>query len=784
MRISAARSQSPSAKPKPDTVSPQPLWLAGAALALCLLGFLPLHRLVGPLACALAWPAVAAAGWLWGLRGGLVAGALSLPLNLLLCHLAGVLGRGAVLTPTTGPEHALVAHLVALAVGGLTGRVRELRDELAESRTRVARAREALAESERRHRLLTQTQTDLLVELDPDGAILFASPSFCEAFGKGEQDLLGSRFTPLIHAEDREAMARAREDLNSPPHACRCALRVMTRLGWRWLAWQGRAILDESDQAVGIVWQGRDITELKRTREALHRAEARYESLVENLDLGVSLIDSDYRIVMSNGTPHSPHNSSLGDVLGRRCFRRYRGLSAICPGCPGVRALATGQVANAEMQVRRGDGTVHTLRVRAIPLFGPDGAATGFIEVVQDLSERRSLEEQLRQAQKMEAVGHLVGGIAHDFSNLLTVINGYSDAILGGLEEHDALREELDPIRQAGERAVGLTRRLLAFSRQQGTEAHVLNLNNVLDGISEMLSRVIDERVKLETRLAPDLGSVRIAPGHIEQVVVNLAVNARDAMPDGGVLTVETANVELSEGDAPGYLETRPGAYVLLAVSDTGCGMTPEVKEHLFEPFFTTKEPGKGTGLGLATVYGIVKENGGTIQVDSEPGLGTTFRIHLPRVDEVPEPLELEARDAASPRGRETILVVEDQPYVREFSAYVLRRLGYTVLEAPHGPKALDLVRSQRRPIDLVLADMVMPHMSGQELVEELGKLHQGFGVLYMSGYSDNGADRVDFIAKPFTTDALAQKVRELLDRRRSYSAVHQPAVWPGPPAG
>lgn len=437
--------------------------------------------------------------------------------------------------------------------------------------------------------------------------------------------------------------------------------------------------------------------------------------------------------------------------------------------------MVSGKPAEAEMQVVQDDGESRSLRVKAFPTFGPDGAITGFIEVVEDLTERKSLEEQLRQAQRMEAIGHLAGGIAHDFSNLLTVINGYSEDILKTLDSQAPLRRKLEPIHQAGLRAASLTRSLLAFASRQTVRKRVLDLSEVLEGIGEMLRRLIDERIRLEVKLSHDLGSVRIGPGQIEQVVFNLAVNARDAMPNGGVLTLETSNVRLDETDTSGYLRVKPGPYVLLVVSDTGCGMSAEVKKHLFEPFFTTKEPGKGTGLGLATVYRIIRESGGNIQVSSAPGLGTTFKIYLPQVDEAPERTDASARAAASPRGNETILVVEDQGYVCEFSAYTLRRLGYTVLVAPHGAKALDLVRNRKQPIDLVLSDLVMPYMSGPEFVRELSKLQSGFGVVYMSGYSDDPACRTHFVAKPFTMGTLARKVREALDTRGDESVTDSP---------
>ena len=388
-----------------------------------------------------------------------------------------------------------------------------------------------------------------------------------------------------------------------------------------------------------------------------------------------------------------------------------------------------------------------------------------------ELTERKQLEQQLLQSQKMEAVGRLAGGVAHDFNNLLTVIIGFSQLLLLDCPAGSAQRELLEEIARASEQAATLTRQLLAFSRQQLLEVRVLDMNTVVAEVGKMLDRLIGEDIDLVTVQSKDLGRVKADPGQIEQVIMNLAVNARDAMPKGGKLTIEAANVELDEAFARDHLSLAPGPYIMLAMSDTGVGMDAKIQERIFEPFFTTKERGRGTGLGLSTVYGVVKQSGGSIWVYSEIGRGTTFKIYLPRVDEVAKPappaFELEKRL----EGTETILLVEDAEAVRLLIRSTLKSKGYTVLETRHGNEALGILEQAGKPIDLVLTDVIMPGMSGRELAETVKKSHPDIRVLYMSGYTDDAVLRHGilepgnhFIQKPFRPVDLIRKVREVLD--------------------
>ncbi len=431
--------------------------------------------------------------------------------------------------------------------------------------------------------------------------------------------------------------------------------------------------------------------------------------------------------------------------------------------------LAAAGRARAVVRRPRRDGTSVEVNISRSPTDGSDGLVTGMMSVAIDVSDVRKLEVQLRLAQRMEAVGRLAAGVAHDFNNLLTAILGFTDLLVEDLDRIGAGHSEADEIRRAALRAVELTRQLLAFGRQQVLEPQQLDLNDVVSRVERLLRRLVGENVALRAELAGDLGTVRADPSQVEQVIVNLAVNARDAMPHGGDLTIETANVELD----PRYVERHslvpPGAYVLLAVTDTGSGMDAETLRRAFEPFFTTKPKGTGTGLGLATVYGIVKQSGGYVWVYSEPGHGTTFKVYLPRTyaapsaTPVPEPV-------VSLAGSETVLVVEDQPELRELARRVLAGHGYHVLVATQGVDALR-VAEHAGPIDLLITDVIMPGMSGREVALLLGAIRPDLKVLYVSGYPDESIVHhgvleagIAFLQKPFSADALARKVRRVLD--------------------
>jgi PAS domain S-box-containing protein len=512
-----------------------------------------------------------------------------------------------------------------------------------------------------------------------------------------------------------------------------------------------------------------DITVRKQAEAALRASEERYRLITENTSDLIAVLDSQSRVIYLSPS----HRQALGvdpdTLVGTRWMDQIH---------PDDRAfvnllwekLLTDGMASATFRHRHADGSWRWLESSATVTTSQKPPY--IVTVARDVTERKRLEAQFQQAQKMEGIGRLAGGVAHDFNNLLTVMTGYGEMAREMLPTADPVREDLDELLKAAERATDLTRQLLAFARKQAIEPRVLNLNDLILDTGRLLRRLIGEDIELVTHPAPDLGLVRVDPGQIEQVLVNLAINARDAMPGGGKLTIETRNAALDDLYAQQRLETSAGAYVLLAISDTGVGMDAEVQSHLFEPFFTTKAAGKGTGLGLATCYGIVKQHGGAIGVYSEVDQGTTFKIYLPRA--VAPLRDSPRREGVEglPRGAETVLLVEDEVSVRALAARVLRAQGYTVLEAADGDEALALARELGgATIDLLLTDVIMPQTGGRALADRLVALLPSVKVLYMSGYTDDAIVHhgrlepgIAFLHKPFSPAGLARKVREVLD--------------------
>ncbi len=656
-------------------------------------------------------------------------------------------------------------------------RLREHLEQLVDQRTAALRAEmgerqraeTAVRESEERYRDLVNEVNDGFFVTDERGVITFANRALVKIHGRSDlSEMVGHPFTDFIPARSVDQLqATFRAGIEAGPQPTTITAPIARPDGSEGVVEINPVNVVEGGRVIGTRGVVRDITERVRAEQALRLS----DSILKQIGNLVLVADSDGLIRYASPSVRTVLGYDPEEVLGDGWWT----LSLDQPDERARQKAAAARMARGEVPppaelyeraVRARDGSL-----RWILWNDSKGPGDFVIGVGYDVTERKTLEEQFRQAQKMEAVGRLAGGVAHDFNNILTAIIGYSDLLLADPSLAAAARNDLTEVRTAADRAARLTRQLLAFSRKQVLQPQLINLNDVVSEFEAMLHRLLGEDVRLATVLAPDLGTVEADPGQLEQVIMNLAVNARDAMPEGGKLTIETRNVDLDEE----YLETHsgvtPGPCVLLAVTDTGHGMDDSVKAHLFEPFFTTKELGHGTGLGLATVHGIVHQSGGHIWVYSEPGHGTTFKIYFPRLQEGPVALQREKAQPELPAGSETVLLVEDDPGVRKLVASTLGKCGYQVLEAEDGAAAAALARSHKGLIHLLLTDVVMPGMSGRSTAESLVQSRPEARVLYMSGYTDEALTRhgilepgIHLIQKPFTPGALARRVRQVLD--------------------
>ena len=612
---------------------------------------------------------------------------------------------------------------------------------------------------------LLEAAPDAILEVDRDGRILLLNAAAERLFGFAREELLGQPVELLVpenfraaHPGHRASFLADSASREVAPGGCVEALR---KDGSQFPVEISLSPIRSAsgDRVTCIV---RDIAKRKRTEDALHESSRRISNILESITDGFFALDRDWRFTYLNRKAEQLIGRSRENLIGGHIWQEFPELlgTVFETQC---RTAAAGNVPVGFSALY--PGGKFWAEVHAYP--SEDGLSVYF----QDVTARMRLEEQFRQSQKLEALGRLAGGVAHDFNNLLTIIGGYGQIALDGLAARDPVRKDLETVVEAANRASALTRQLLAFSRHQVVQPKVLDLNRLVQKVSKMLRRVIGEDVELRLAPAPQPVRVKADPGQLEQVLMNLAVNARDAMPEGGRLSIEIASLDL-EAHAPGAPPDLPrGGYVMLSVADTGTGMDENVRARLFEPFFTTKPRGKGTGLGLSTVYGQVKQSRGDILVETELGKGTTFRIYLPRIDRAPQPLRKEPPPRPPRRGSETILLVEDEDQVRELTRDMLLSQGYTVLEACDGPTALRILEAHPDPIDMLLTDVIMPGMSGRQLAEKLLSMQPHLKVLYISGYTDEAIARhglleheTHLLQKPFTRKALASRVRILLD--------------------
>ena len=665
---------------------------------------------------------------------------------------------------TEGDEH------LVMALAGQVGRIYELEYEILERK----HAESALRHERDRAQRYLDTAEVILLALDLEGRITLINRYACSVLGWTADELLGRDWIktclpPRIWDAVRKKLHNLfGGDLSIAENP------ILSRSGEeRLIEWRNTVLRDDAGHAIGTFSSGTDITERSQAIEALRTAEERMRFALEAAAVGIWDMDYTTGVLRWSETLEAQYGLQLGTFGGT--FEAF--VERVHPDDRESvietigKAIKTGADFSVQNRSIWPDGTVRWLSCVGRVHLGEHGEPVRGVGISLDVTERHTLEEQYQQAQKMEAIGRLAGGVAHDFNNLLTVILGFCELLLADLDPADLRQADIAEIEKAGTRAAGLTRQLLAFSRKQIVQPTLLDLNLLVTDTRGMLARLIGEDVEIVLNLLPQLAAVKADRGQVEQIVMNLAVNARDAMPKGGTLTIETANIELNETYAKTHLAVKPGPHVVLTITDTGTGMTPQVQAHLFEPFFTTKGVGKGTGLGLATVHGIVTQCDGSISVHSEVGRGTSFKVYFPRADAAEMVAEAPPLVGRPRAGAQTVLVVEDEEELRELTRRLLQRHGYTVLVAGSADEALRLFE-RNASIDVLLTDVVMPGASGPELTRQLVERRPALKVIYMSGYTDEAIahhgvlnPEIAFLHKPFTSEALGRKIREVLDR-------------------
>jgi PAS domain S-box-containing protein len=632
----------------------------------------------------------------------------------------------------------------------------------------IEQAQEQAREQEERFLQLAETIDEVFFVMDArQRKTLYINPAYEKTWGRTCQSLYDNpqSFVEPVPPGDRERLVAYMNRVSRGESAGKLEYRIVQPNGnVRWLLAHAVPIRDQNGEVYRIGGVALDITESREAQMALEEIAERLRKLTETSFDAIEITQDGIVQEANPGYLRMFGYDLIEEVIGRPLTDFVSDASR-----DDVEMRTANNIEGTyELEGQRRDGK--KLLLEATARTHEIRGRTVRITALRDMTERRSLEDQFRQAQKMEAVGRLAGGVAHDFNNLLTVILSYTDMLIEGVSPKDPRTEDLGEIRKATVAAASLTRQLLAFSRQQVIEPRLVNLNDIVESSEKMLRRLIGEDIEVQTSLSSAPLTVMIDPGQLEQVMMNLAVNARDAMPTGGKLTLETAEVTLDADYARDHWPVVPGNFAMLAISDIGCGMDDETRAMMFEPFFTTKGVGQGTGLGLATVYGIVKQSNGFIWVYSEPGKGTSFKIYFPLLDQTPELYAVKSHRGAAANGTETILLAEDAMGVRVAARQILERFGYTVLEAANGREALNTARNGTT-IDLLLTDVVMPEMSGRELADRFAKMRPNTKVLFMSGYTDDAIVRhgvlrpgTAYLQKPFSPDTLARKVRDVLD--------------------
>lgn len=672
----------------------------------------------------------------------------------------------------------VVVVIIALAVlnNQLRYKIKVATRKLSDKQQELERAFANLKRSETKYRKLIQNQVDVIVVLDPDSGILFANDNFYTLFSKPPEELLNRSILPFIWDEDlataREAFARLKE----PPFKGIIDIRIITAHGLRWFSLANSSVIDDQDNIIEVICVGRDTTESRHIAEELFQKNNQIQAILNNLPHLAWLKDRDSRFILVNNAFANSCGFTVDEVIGRTDFEIWPTEMAAKYRADDFIVIRTGKQKYVEEPIII-DGTPLWFETFKTPIFNSKGEIIGTTGLAKDITERKRneeerlrLETQLLHGQKMEAIGRLAGGIAHDFNNILTAILGYADLVLAQMD-NDSLTVDVKEIKNAAERAAKLTKQLLVFSRKQVVQTSVVELNSIVSNAHRMLERIIGEDILLKIDISKDCGSVLIDPGQLEQTLVNLSVNARDAMPGGGLLHIQTYALELDEDFCKHHMPLKSGQYNVLVVSDSGVGMDEQTRVRIFEPFFTTKPKDKGTGLGLSTVFAIISNNSGYIDVYSEVGLGTTFKIYLPNVD--PKVIEKTDESAQiSVIGSETILIVEDQSDVLYLTKRVLESKGYKIYTASDAFEGYSMFMQIKDNVALLLTDVVMPGKNGIELWEELRQMHPSLKVIFMSGYpedvvSHHGVIQNDtnYLQKPFINDVLLTKVRTVLDK-------------------